>query len=295
MPSKSSKAYKDMREQLRNNPEAFLELNTGIVIANQKYILDGGHTVLALQDAIKEDEVDGSKVKVRVTYMDDLSPEEMAKRSVGLNTKVTPPLRGEKDILGHWDSLKKNLEPKKRDLFEFKPNTNPGAKYLVDFLVAIIHAWSGHSPERCYAGKGVLVRLYTPDKYQKLMPFLDLALEWYSFLYEELVRTPKLKGWDGVRKDRDVVLPNGKTVTGFMPEAYIWPLFAAFHQPIVKAQKEQWPVATAEQELRALWGRKKGKMLTVLSKDYQAAGNSPTRLGKNSESYIHQIVALLGE
>jgi hypothetical protein len=294
-PSKSSKAYKMMREQLKNAPEAFVELNTGIVLANDRYVLDGGHTILALMDALKEGEIDPKKVKVRVTFMDRLSPEEMAKRSVGLNTKVTPPLRGEKDIQGHWEVLKRNLDAKHEKLFEFKPNTNPGAQYLVDFLVAIIHGWSGHSPERCYAGKGVLVRLFTPEKYARFLPYLSLALEWWSFIYQELAKDSKVKSWDGVRKDRTVTLPDGTEFQGFVPEAYVWPLFTAFHQVILKALKEGWLVAETRKELEKRWTQKKRKMLTVLAGDYRDAGNSPTRMGKSSDTYLHQTVALLGE
>jgi hypothetical protein len=293
-PSKTSRAYRKMRDQLRANPAAFVELNSGVVIANGKYVLDGAHTLLAIQDAIREGEVDAKQVHVRVTWMRDLSKEQMAERSVGLNTKVTPPLRGEKWLLGHWDAIEAKLDEKLRPLYRFKPGTAPEARYEVDFLVALLHAWQERSPERAYSSKGVIVRLYTPEKYQLLLPLLNVAVDWYSRLYEDLVSEKKMQSFEGVHPDREVVLPNGKRIKGMLPEAYVWPVFSAFHTLAAKAIK----AGTGHKQFRAqldeVWAERRSRMVNKLVLDYRENGASPTRLGKDSEAYLHQVVAAIG-
>lgn len=290
-PSPSSRAYKLMRATLETAPESFVELNTGIVIANGKFVLDGGHTILAIQDAIREAKVDATKVRLRVTWMKDLSEEQMVQRSVSLNTKVTPPLRGEKAIQGFWNVLEKNLNDEFQPFFEFKPNTKPGAKFHVDFLVALLHGWQEHSPERSYASKGVLVRLFTADKYQRLLPFLNLSVEWWSFIYQEMLKDKRVMKWEGVNEERTAILPNGKDVKGFIPEAYVWPVYAAFHTIIAKQQGAL--VKDVRKAIEEAWDAKKVKMLNKLAADYKEQGFNPTRLGKTSEVYLHQVVALL--
>jgi hypothetical protein len=291
-PSTSSRAYKAMREQLEKDPAAFAQLNTGIVIANDRFVLDGGHTILAIQDSIKEGKVKPEQVQLRVTYMGGLSEGEMAARAIALNTKVTPPLRGEKAIQGHWLALERNLDDKYRSLYEFKPNTNLNSRFHVDFLVALLHGWQEHSPERCYASKGVLVRLFTPEKYSALLPVLNLAVAWWSFIYRELLKEKRVQEWEGVNAERAAVLPDGSESSGFLSEAYVWPVYAAFHTVISQTRGE--PVKAVRAALDAAWSERKGRMLNKLSASYRDAGSNPTKLGKDSKAYLQQVVALLG-
>lgn len=292
MPSTASRAYRAMREQLATDPAAFAQLNTGLVIANDRYVLDGGHTILAVQDAVKEGIVQASAVPLRITWMTGLTDEQMAARAIALNRKVTPPLRGEKAIQGAWLSLERNLDEEYRGLYEFKPNTNAKARFHVDFLVALLHGWQEHSPERCYSSKGVLVRLFTPEKYRSLLPVMNLSVRWWSFLYRELLKEKRVREWMGVLEDRTAVLPDGTEVKGFLPEGYVWPVYAAFHTVIARTAGE--PTAAVEKALKQAWAERKGRMLNKLSASYRDAGGNPSRLGKDGKAYLQQVVAILG-
>jgi hypothetical protein len=301
-PSPASKAYKEMRETLRRKPEEFVELNSGVTLANQKYLLDGGHTYLAIQDAIKEDGVDPSKVKVKVVYMDDLSPEEMTKRSVGLNNKVTPPLRGERAIKGDWKVIQKHLSDDLEKLYEFKTNATPDHVYKVDFLVALLHGWYHTSQERCYSSKGVLVRLYTPEKYEKQLPYLNLGVKMWCTIYRDILKDRRSRDLEGMREDRETVLPDGTVAPDFLPEAYVWPVYSAFHtiiakregaESLAKAKGRLAELADPNRAIPASWARDKKRMLDELFKSYRANGKNPTKLGKDSVAYMRQTVALL--
>lgn len=285
-PSRHSKAYLSMREVLRDAPEMFVKLNGGMTLAN-RHILDGGHTYLAIQDAIAEGDLeDPSKAFVRVTDMGDLSNDEMAMRSVALNRRVTPPLIGEKDLLGHWEMLKIFTQPLGN--FEFRPNTVPEANYTVSFLVALLNGWTSKTAEKSYSSKGSLVRLYSDDKYMNILPLLPQMIEVYSFIYEALGNEEKLVAkLIGYRADREVVLPNGKTITGFIPESYLWPAYGAL-QMLVDEQGE-----LTKDPIELIKSRMPAIVKTLLA-DYKKSGSGPAKYGKDSINYLNMTVCVLG-
>lgn len=285
-PSTHSKAYISMRETLREAPEMFIKLNGGITLADN-YILDGGHTYLAITDAIKSgDLVDPSLVQVRVSDMGKLSKDEMAMRSVALNRRVTPPLTGEKDIMGHWDKLKTFVKPAK--LFEFRPNTNPDSKYDVSFLVALLNGWYSKTADKSYSSKGSLVRLYNDDKYANLLPLLPQMIEVYSFVYRMLISDEKVVNkLAGYNEKRQVVLPNGDKIDGYLPEAYIWPIYGAV-QSLIDEQGEM------AKDPIVLINSKKVNIIKTLMTDYKRTGSGPAKYGRDSVSYLNMAVAILG-
>lgn len=285
-PSRRSKAYLSMRETLKDAPELFYDLNGGITIAGN-YILDGGHTYLAVRDAIKSGELtDPSRVHVKVTDMGNLSKDEMAMRSVALNRRVTPPLAGEKDILGHWDKLKTVTKPLKN--FEFRPNTNDNARYDVSFLVALLNGWQSKTAEKSYSSKGSLVRLYNDDKYAAILPLLPEMINTYSFIYEMLINDEKaINKLAGYVPNRVVTLPNGSKIEGYIPEAYIWSIYGAV-QSIINEE------GALEQDPQELIERKKTSIVKTLLADYKRTGSAPAKYGKDGASYLNMKIAILG-
>lgn len=284
-PSKASRAYKSMRETLLEQPERFEQLNGGITLANGRYVLDGGHTIMAIMDAIKEDGVNPQRVHVHVRDLGELSDEEMGARSAALNRRVTPPLMGEKDLEGAWDSLKEALDEKYSHLYEFRPNTNPGARYKVDFLIALLHAWSDKKAEKAYSGKGQLVRLYSGSKYERVLPLLNTAIEFYSYVYKTLLKEKLVQKMESVRMDAETILPNGETVKGFLPESLVWPTFAAFEM-LINDKGE------IKRDLEKELGKKKPALVKSLLSDYKECGKNPAKYGKTSESYLNAKIAL---
>lgn len=284
-PSRASRAYKSMRETLATQPERFIELNGGISLASGRYILDGGHTVTAIMDAIKEDGVDPKRVHIAVRDYGELSPNEMGLRSAALNRRVTPPLMGEKDLEGVWAPIKDALDKKYQGLYEFRPNTKPDAPYRVDFLVALLHAWTETKADRSYSGKGQLVRLFSAEKYSRVLPRLNEAIEFYADVYKTLLEDKKILKLDCCKPDAETVLPTGERVTGFIPESLIWPTFAAFSALL--NSKGEWTAAPAD-ELKA----KKAKLVKQLLADYKEAGNNPGVYGKTPTNYLNAVVAL---
>ena len=281
VPSKGSKAYKDMMETLANEPAEFVHRNSGIHVANDKHILDGGHTWLALRDA-KAEEYDLSEVFVRVSYYNNLKPLEMAEKSKFLNNKVTPPLRGEKDIMGEWDGLKKSLAKKYEDLYEFRPNTKPSAPFKVDFLVALLHALTGDTAIRSYTGKGILVRLYKDTKYESVIKHINIAIELYSHIVKDIAEIKKFHNLTGVVDNKPMTLPDGSKVNTKIPEGYIWPLFGAFS--LALDEEGNWKDSPIE-----IWKASRTKMVQQLLTDYRKddVGNRHyNKLGKSREAYL---------
>lgn len=291
VPSKSNRAYKSMRETLKENPEKFFELNGGIALANSRFGLDGGHTVTALFDAEKEDNVDLSRVHVLVRDYGELSPEAMERRSAALNRRVTPPLVGERDLEGDWDPIKRSLAQVFHPVFEFRPNSKPNAPFGVDFLVAILNAWNEPRGEKSYATKGKLVRHYTPTKYARVMPKLNEAIKFWARVYKLLLAEKRVMALDCCKvegkKVPDVTLPTGEKVKGFIPEALIWPTFAAFSTLL--DDKGEW---TADPVVEL--DRRRARLIRQLIADYKASGSNPGAYGKSPTSYLNAIVALRG-
>jgi hypothetical protein len=284
-PSRASRAYKSMRETLANQPERFIELNGGISLAGGKYVLDGGHTVTAIQDAIREDGVDPKRVHIAVRDYGELSHSEMGLRSAALNRRVTPPLMGEKDLEGVWDPIKNALDKKYLGLYEFRPNTRPDAPYNVSFLVALLHAWTETQAERCYSGKGQLVRLFSAAKYSRVLPHLNMAIEFYGDVYKALLSDKKIAKLDCVKPDSEVTLPSGEKITGFIPESLVWPTFAAFSALL--DSKGNW-AHDPRDELQ----KKLPKLVKQLLADYKEAGNNPGVYGKTPTNYLSAVIAL---
>ncbi len=284
-PSRRSKAYISMRETLKDSPESFIHLNGGITVAGD-HILDGGHTYLAIRDAISAGEVDPARIQIRVTEMGDLTKDEMAERSVALNRRVTPPLAGERDLLGHWDKLKAHTHP--IGIYEFRPNTNPAAKYDMSMLIAMLSAWQSKTAEKSYSNKGGLVRLYHDDKYTLLLPLLPKMIEVYSAIYETLLgETKVINTLAGYNAQRVVTLPNGATVQGYLPEAYIWTIFGAFRSLIdSKGELTQDPIALLKSKKKAI--------IKTLIEDYKKSGSGPAKYGKDNVNYLNMTIAILG-
>ncbi len=285
-PSRHSKAYISMRETLKEAPELFIQLNGGITVAGD-YILDGGHTYLAIRDAISAGELsDATRASVRITDMGKLSKDQMAMRSVALNRRVTPPLTGERDILGHWDKLKANI--KNPNLYEFRPHTNENAKYDVSFLIALLNGWHSKTAEKSYSSKGSLVRLYSDDKYAKLLPLLNQMAEVYSLIYEMLLADEKtVSKLAGYIPARVVTLPDGHKTEGYLPEAYIWPIYGAFKSLI----NEQGELVEGPAELLS---KKKSSIVKTLLSDYKRSGSGPAKYGKDGVNYLNMTIAILG-
>lgn len=291
VPSRASRAYKSMRDTLRDNPERFLELNGGISLAHGRFVLDGGHTVTAIMDAIKEDSIDPSRIHLLVRDYGELTATEMERRSAALNRRVTPPLVGERDLEGDWQPIKEALSPKYHPLFEFRPNSKPNAPFGVEFLVALLNAWSETKGEKSYASKGKLVRHYTPLKYSRIMPKLNEAIDFWSHLYKAFLDERRVMALDCCRsptkekKAPEVTLPNGERVIGFIPEALMWPTFAAFSALL--DEEGEW-VAEPRTEL----ARRKNKLVRQLVTDYKASGSDPGAYGKRPTNYLNAIIAL---
>jgi len=285
-PSRHSKAYLSMRDTAREAPELFVALNGGIVVAGD-YILDGGHTYLALTDAFKAQEVNPADISVRITDLGNLSADEMIMRSVALNRRVTPPLMGERDLKGDWDKLKSHLG-KSVKLFEFRPNTNPEAHYQVGFLVALLNAWSTKSADKSYSSKGNLIRLYTDDKYATVLPLLPKMLDVYSFIYEMLISDEKtVKKLAGYNPNKLVTLPNGTEIMGYLPEAFLWPIFGAVHALInEEGELTKDPITVIT--------KKRAAIVKQLLADYKKSGSGPAKYGKDSAYYLNMAIAILG-
>ena len=286
------RAYKSMLETLRTEPDAFCGQNSGIVIANSEFILDGGTTYKALRD-FRASGGDLSQVRVKVFYKDGMTEEEMVKDSKGLNTKVTPPLTGERDLLGDWDDIKARLDPKYADMFEFRPGTNPKARFRVEFLVAILHGlWPGKSRtnrvDRVYSSKGKLVEQFTRDKYRAAYDRLNEGIELWSLVAEKIasLSDKEINRVGGIRKPGRMILPNGKEVEARIPEPYIWPIFCAFGKLLDdKAEWAKPPEAMLDKSFKKMWNQ--------LVADWREAGKNPTQLGKTPSAYLNQVVALL--
>jgi hypothetical protein len=289
-PSKASHAYKSMREQLVINPADFVNLNSGITIANKKYILDGGHTFKAIEDAIKEDKLDPEQVKVKVIHYDNLTPAEMARMSKGLNNKVTPPLIGQKDLEGAWDKLKKMLDKQYQKFYEFRPNTRPGAPFKVDTLVALLHAWTVSPAERCYSGKGLLVRLYSDDKYESTLEYINAAIEVFSYITKDLTEDPQMQKLNGYRERKKTTLPNGEEISGNLPQAYIWPIFASYYSLLERAPEGTDSIVRF---FKKVYNEKRTQHIKQLLDDYKLADKNPTKLGKTDRAYLKQAVVVL--
>lgn len=284
-PSRGSRAYKQMRITIAEEPSTFLSRNSGITIANGKYVLDGGHTYLAIKDA-KEAGEDLSSVSVKVVRHNGLRNDEMVVISRGLNTQVTPPLRGERDLKGDWDLIKEALDTKYFDLFEFRPHTKPGAPYKVDFLVALLHAVSGAAGEKAYSNKGLIVRLFNAEKYQPYLDLLNESIELYSLIAKDLSKHQRVQRMTGVNKSRELRLPNGDAIKPFVPDAYIFPLFCAFANLLDEN------VAWKKDPTKA-WNEAKEKMITQLIADYRAHGKVPGKIGRMRDVYQNATVSLL--
>jgi hypothetical protein len=271
------------------NPDAFVDLNSGITLANDKYILDGGHTYKAIEDAINEDKVDATRIKIKIIKLSNLSNEDMARTARGLNTKVTPPLIGEKDLEGAWDSLKANLDKKYQKFYEFRPNTQPGAPFKVDTLVALLHAWTVSPAERCYSGKGLLVRLYSDDKYETALEYVNQAIEFFAYITKDLTDDKQLQKLNGYRERKKTVLTNGEIIHGNLPQAYIWPIFASYHHLL-----ETMPDPNkALDYLVKLYATKRTQHIKQLLEDYKTYDKNPTKLGKTDRAYLNQVIILL--
>jgi hypothetical protein len=283
-PARSSKAYKDMRHTLAEEPAKFNDFNCGIHVANKKYILDGGHTYMAIQDARNEG-IDISLAQVKVFYYEGLSNRDMAEKSKYLNNKVTPPLSGEKDLLGVYDTMKVLLDKKYDDVFEFRPNTKPKAAYDVKFLIAILNALTAATGELSYSGKGVLNRLYTEDKYALELKLLNDAIELYGTVYHDLAANKQVQKMDAVKVGKVTRLPNGTESDVYIPEGYVWPVFASF-KTLVSSDGE-W-----KEDPTKLWNKQKKHLINQLLLSYRNNGKNPTKLGKDKEAYLFMQVAL---
>ena len=286
-PSRASRAYKSMRETLAKQPERFIELNGGISLASGRYILDGGHTVSAVMDAIKEDNVDPKRVHLAVRDYGEKSPTEMGALSAALNRRVTPPLMGEKDLEGVWNPIKEQLSSKLQGLFEFRPNTKPDAPYDVSFLVALLHAWTETKADRAYSGKGQLVRLFHADKYSRVLPLLNEALDLYAHVYKTIVGDKKLQKLQGspINLENEVVLPNGERFQGTVPESMVWPTFASLSA--LMNDRGEW-TSEPKAELTKKWG----KIVKQITEDYKTAGFNPGQYGKSKDAYLNANIAL---
>ncbi len=277
-PSRGSKAYKDMIHTLETEPQKFNAWNCGIHIANNVEVLDGGHTSLAIWDA-RDKGFDLNGVLVRVFWYDDLKPHEMAEKSKFLNNKVTPLLRGEKDVMGDWDSLKAHLDGKYLELFEFKPNTKQGA-LKVDKLVGMLNALTADTGERSYSGPTALVRLYKDGtKYQKFLKRINDAIDLYSVIALDLATDKKVLAIDGTKQGRTMKLPDGKVAPNYVPDAYIWPVFSAFSLQL--DENGDWKT-----DPQKLWKNVKTKMVSQLNKEARARNSDPTKVGKSREVYL---------
>lgn len=286
LPSTKSKAYQEMLKTLREEPQAFFYRNAGVFIANEEYLLDGGHTYLALKNAKELEDISISEVQLKVTEESGLTNEEMVDRAKGYNTRVSPPLRGIRDLEGEFADLEGHLGSYGPQ-FEFRPGTNPNAAYKVDFLIALLNALEGKLKLwRSYASKGVLVRLYTKDKYGLIIEHLVIAIELWSQIYKDLLKNPKVIKWQGVSKDRTVILPTGETVKGSIPEGYMWPIFSAFSKLLDEGGS--WKM----NPLKA-WKVGQEKLINIVSRAHTEYARNPNAIGKAEPVYLKAAVALL--
>lgn len=286
-PSRGSKAYKEMMKTLQEKPEDFIVNNAGIYIANGKHILDGGHTYLAIQDCKKEG-VALDNVFVKVMYLNDLSPKEMAERSIFLNNRTTPPEHGIRDLKGEWELIKNNLNPKYAELIEYRPNTNPNAKFKVGFLAALLHAWTADSAEKSYSDSGQVARYFNLEKHKNIVRKVDTAVELYSQIAKDLAKDKKIRELDDVTEDKRTYLPNGEVLDVGLPKSLVLPVFAAFGK-LLNADGE-WKNGVDPVKV---WQRKKSEMVQRLLKSYRESGRNANRMAKQKDCYVQAQVALL--
>lgn len=291
-PSPISKAYKAMRQTIENEPASFLRKNGGIVLVNDEYILDGGHTYLAIMDARKDGQ-DVSQVRVKVFKEHSDNIKDIVLQSEGLNDRVTPPLYGIRDLKGDWDGIKHFLDKKYAKWFQFRPNANPTAAYEVKFLVALLHGWwPGANREgkvsQAYANKGVLVKLYDEDKYRPILERINDAIDLWSYVAKTIAELPeKEKRKVGSIKDGYMRLPNGEEIQVSIPEPFIWLIYCALGVLIDK--NGQWTVNDPKAVLEERWGA----MWKVLAKEYKENGSNFGYLGKNQLAYANIRSALV--
>lgn len=286
-PSRGSKAYKEMMKTVQESPEDFIVNNAGIYIANGKHILDGGHTYMVFQDCKKEG-IDLSRVFVKVVHLEDLSPKQMAERSIFLNNRTTPPEHGIRDLKGEWDLIKNNLNPKYAELIEYRPNTNPNARFKVGFLASLLNAWVADSAEKSYGDSGQVARYFNLEKHKNLVRKVDQAVELYSLIAKDLAKDKKIKELDDVTPDKRTYLPNGDVLDVGIPKSLVLPLFAAFGKLLTPEGEWKNNVDPAK-----VWQRKRSEMVTRLIKSYREAGRNANRMAKGREVYTQCQVALL--
>jgi hypothetical protein len=276
-PSRRYLPYKAMLRQLKIAPQNFFNKNSGVTIANDEFLIDGGNTSLALSDAQFQG-CDLSQVRVKVTRMHDLSVEQMKDASRGLNYKTQQPNYGIRDLEGAWNNIKAILSDKYKHLFEFRPNSMPNAPYKVTFLVALIHALNSRVADKSYSSKGVIAKNYTDEKYQKVLPLLNEAIEIYSMIHKDLAASPIVSTFNG-RSKRLTILPNGEAVKPTIPAGYLFPVFSAFAYALTKDGR--W-IANPT----AIWEQSKDSIIALLDQRYKKCGKNANKVGKDRTTYV---------
>lgn len=287
-PTRHSKAYKAMMETLKTNPEEFVFKNQGITIANGKYILNGGHTWLALEDSRKAG-INLEEVRLKVIWEQGLDHKDMLLRSEGLNINITPPLYGIRDAKGDWDMVKNNLPDKYEEFYQFRPGTKPEAPFDVSFLLCLLHGWHpGRSKlEHVYNGKNIIIRLWEEHKYRLIVDKLGEAIEAWSMIAESIASLPKSElDKVGIKSTGKMILPDGRKLDKYIPEAFIWPMYSGIGK-LIDEDTGEW-----KKDWRGIFKKSFKAAWATLLKDFRENKKDASTYGKNSMSYLNMQVTI---
>jgi hypothetical protein len=269
---------KEMLTTLENEPESFVFYNNGMMVVAQSIkvdgkrvliecqepqgeededeaghgVLNGGHTYLALLEAMKRAEAGdkrfagvGERARVVVTVGIGIPDEEIWQISRARNTSQKVPLYALRELAGDWSLLKDNVPPATRPLVAYKPNDPDAldAEYDITDLVRriallnndLFPAQDDQHPKAAYTSLGSLVRKYRPEQFQRIAHLLPDALRLEEMIVAEYTRRNTKGKADSIAISRasgcksvPKKLLSGATADITIADAFTLPVLAAF-------------------------------------------------------------------
>lgn len=287
---------KQMLATLASDPEQFVFFNNGMMVVADSIkvdgkqvliecqepeedddedqaghgVLNGGHTYLALQEALRRAENGdrdfagvGARAKVVVTVGIGIPDEEIWQISRARNTSQKVPLYALRELAGDWSQLKENVPEATRQLVAYKPNDPeaPDAEYNITDLVRrlallnneLFPAQDDQHPKSAYTSLGTLVKKYKPEHFQRVAHLLRDALKLEELAVAEYARCNTKGKADSIAITRASGcrpvprrLLSGATSEITVAEPFVLPVIAAF-RPLITADG-QW-----HKPLEELW------------------------------------------
>ncbi len=300
-----AKPAKEMLRTLESEPESFVFKNNGMMLVTKSLksngdevtlvcsepeegefapghgVLNGGHTYMALLDALENHErfPKAGDAVVVVTVALGVDDEEISRISKARNTSQQVPLHALRELDGDWTELKKYLPATSLKLVCFKPN-DPDVDVDSDFDVTdlvrrlavmnneLFPAENAEHPVRAYASIGALVRQFDPAKFIALAKCLPDILKLEELVvrkWEELYgrnRTDDGKEKIDLSRTSGCSSAPSRLLNGFeagvtIADPFVLPVMAAFRVFLrdgkwLMPMEEAW-AAYGERTIRDLW------------------------------------------